>query len=51
MAKKQRKTKKDVYSLSFATGAAVSSATVPLAARLATTPSFVKGMYAPPANV
>jgi hypothetical protein len=44
--------KKGAYSVSFAaTGAAVSPATVPLAARLATIPSFVTGMYAPPANV
>jgi hypothetical protein len=44
--------KKGAYSVSSAaTGAAVSPATVPLAARLATIPSFVTGMYAPPANV
>lgn len=44
---------KGVYSFSsfVATGVAVSSATVPLAARLATTPSFVIGVYAPPVKV
>lgn len=46
--------KKEVYSVSSsaaATAFAVSSAGAPFAARLATTPSFVTGVYAPPVNV
>ena len=46
--------KNRVYSVSSSDterGAVVSPATVPLAARFATTPSFVEGVYAPPANV
>jgi hypothetical protein len=48
---KKGKQKKGRYSLSSATAFAVSSAGAPLAARLATIPSFVTGVYAPPVNV
>jgi hypothetical protein len=48
---KETKGKEKSYALSSSTGFAVDSAISPFAARFATTPSFVDGMYAPPVKV
>jgi hypothetical protein len=45
------KDKRKSYALSSSTGFAAASTTSPFAARFATPPSFVAGIYAPPVKV